>query len=168
MGKVPEMRRKEKRIENEAAVAELLDRAAVCRLGFSAAAGLCDYPYVVPVHFAHHEGAIYVHCARTGLKLELLHRDPRVCVEVDELGGIVPAQRACSFATRYASAIGFGRAEVVSDAAVRGLALDLLMRKYGGPEHARGEAGWDEKELERLSIIAVQLEHLSGKRAGEA
>jgi nitroimidazol reductase NimA-like FMN-containing flavoprotein (pyridoxamine 5'-phosphate oxidase superfamily) len=160
-----DMRRKDKQIADPAGVAELLARAAVCRLGFSAAEGVCDYPYVIPVHFTHHEGTIYVHCAEAGLKLDLLRRDPRVCVEVDELRGIVPADKPCAFSTRYASLIAFGRARLVSDPATRRLALSRLMEKYAGT--SQPAAGWTDRQLAGVAVIAVTVEHITGKRSGE-
>lgn len=158
---VPEARRKDKQLD-EPGVAALLARAEVCRLGFSAAEGLCDYPYVIPLHFAHSEGTIYAHCATKGLKLDLLRRDPRVCVEVDEMGGIVRGESPCSFGTRYRSALAFGRARLVDDAAVRRLALSLLTDKYAGLCAAQ----WSDEQIEGVAVIAVDLERITGKRSG--
>jgi len=160
------MRRKQKDVTDSAAPAELLARAAVCRLGFSAAEGLCDYPYVVPLHFAHRDGTIYVHCATEGLKLDLLRRDERVCVEVDEMGGIVPGPEPCAFDSRFTSVIGFGRARLVTDPAGKREALDLITRKHAGP--GRPPPQWTDKQLASVAVIAVVVEHLTAKRSGRA
>ena len=163
-----EMRKKTKQITDQGAVRRLLARASVCRLGFSAARGVCDYPYVVPVHFACDGDTLYVHCAQAGLKLELLEREPRVCVEVDEMLGIVPAESPCSFSTRYTSVIAFGRARMVTEPGTLRKALGLLMEKYAGGDRAYPPETWTDRQLGGLAVIAVELEQLSGKRSGAA
>lgn len=157
------LRREEREITDAKTREELLARAAVCRLGFSAAEGVCDYPYVVPLHFAHHDRTIYLHCASAGLKLDLLARDPRVCVEVDELSGIVPGANPCSFSARYTSLIAFGRARLATEPAVKRRALSLLTEKYA---HIRqDEESWTDPQVDSVTIVVVQIEHLTAKRA---
>jgi hypothetical protein len=134
-------------------------------VGFSAAAGLCDYPYVVPLHFAHRDGTIYLHCASKGLKLDLLARDPRVCVEVDELLGVVPGANPCSFSARYASLIAFGRAHLAAESSVKRRALSLLTEKYAHVHQP--EADWTDPQVDSVAIVVVQVEHLTVKRAGK-
>lgn len=34
-----------------------------------------DFPYAVPLSYVYTDGALYFHCAREGLKLELARRD---------------------------------------------------------------------------------------------
>lgn len=34
-----------------------------------------DFPYAVPLSYVYADGALYFHCAREGLKLELARRD---------------------------------------------------------------------------------------------
>jgi nitroimidazol reductase NimA-like FMN-containing flavoprotein (pyridoxamine 5'-phosphate oxidase superfamily) len=79
--------------------------------------------------------------------------------------GIVQAERPCSCSTRYASLIAFGQARLVTDPATRGLALSLLLEKYGDSRPAPG--GWTDSQLAGVAVIAVAVEHVSGKRSGE-
>jgi len=59
------MRRKDKQINDIAAIEDILSKASVCRLG------LCEnnQPYVVPLCFGYKDNALYFHCAMEGKKL---------------------------------------------------------------------------------------------------
>jgi len=154
---MPPMRRNDKESRDREG---LLRDAPVCRLGLAGA----DYPYVVPLHFAWDGEVLYVHCAPEGEKLQRLIRDERVCVEIDELSGIVPAASPCGFSTRYRSLIAFGRAALVGDPAEKRRALTALTAKYAGPEFA----GWEltPREIERVAVLRVHLEEVSVKQSG--
>ena len=75
------MRRSEKEIERPEELEELLRSAPVCRIGLASGQ---EYPYVVPVHFVHAGGFIYIHSARQGMKIGMIEKNPRVCVEIDD------------------------------------------------------------------------------------
>lgn len=60
---------------------ELLERASVGRLACS----LDNRPYVVPVCFAYEPDQIYVF-STFGKKIEWLRQNPKVCLQVDEIG----------------------------------------------------------------------------------
>lgn len=40
------------------------------------------WPYAVPMHYTVMDGQIYLHCAKTGYKLDAIARDDRVCFTV--------------------------------------------------------------------------------------
>jgi nitroimidazol reductase NimA-like FMN-containing flavoprotein (pyridoxamine 5'-phosphate oxidase superfamily) len=60
---------------------ELLERVHLGRL----ACALDNQPYVVPVAFAHEPGQIYVF-STAGKKIEWMRQNPKVCLQVDEIG----------------------------------------------------------------------------------
>ena len=166
------MRRKDK-IGSDSEI--LLREAPVCRLAFSAAgpgeseAGPGEpasggFPYVVPLHFAWDGAHLYVHCAPEGEKLRRLARDERVCVEIDELGAVVPASSPCGFSTRFRSLIALGRAQLVADPAEKQQALTALAVKYGGAEFA----GWkfESRQLDGVAVLRIRLEEVSVKQSG--
>jgi nitroimidazol reductase NimA-like FMN-containing flavoprotein (pyridoxamine 5'-phosphate oxidase superfamily) len=165
------MRREEKEIKNREALEELLRSAPVCRVGLAPAldsdgddhprAGFSSsgYPYVVPVHFVHAEGRIYIHSARTGKKISMLGENPRVCVEIDEFLGLKTAARACDFGTRFHSLVAFGTARIVEEAQDKRRALKLLMDKYAGRSF-----DFLDREIEKVAIVEIQLEAVTGKQ----
>jgi hypothetical protein len=60
---------------------ELLGRTSVGRL----ACALNDQPYVVPVCFAYEPECLYVF-STAGKKIEWMRQNPKVCVQLDEMG----------------------------------------------------------------------------------
>jgi len=59
---------------------EWLKRVSIGRLGCS----LDDQTYVVPIAFSYEPNCVYIFC--TGKKIEWMLRNPKVCLQVDEIG----------------------------------------------------------------------------------
>ncbi|MFP3928322.1 MAG: pyridoxamine 5'-phosphate oxidase family protein [Desulfobacteraceae bacterium] len=152
------MRRKEKEIKDRAAVETVIQKSLVCRLG------LCDHegtPYIVPVCFGYSGGDLYIHSSPQGKKMELLKEDPRVCVEFEAEAEPLPAEEACGWTMRYRSVIAFGKASIVEDKEERRKALDAIMDHYTrGPHH------YAPKGLDKISVIRVRIERMTGKQGG--
>lgn len=58
----------------------ILAGASLARLGCS----FGDQPYVVPIYYAYEAGYLYV-LSTLGQKIEWMRRNPKVCVEIDEI-----------------------------------------------------------------------------------
>lgn len=156
------MRRKEKEIQNRQVVEELLRSAAVCRIGLVPGAGGTegdDYPYVVPVHFVYTEGRILVHSAREGRKIDMIRKNPKVCLEIDEYLGLKSAESACGYGSRFRSLIAFGRARFVEAEEEKRGALQLLMAKY-----AERSFDFSAGDVEGVGIIEIELDNITGKQ----
>jgi len=158
------VRRKDKEIPEQAGLERILSRARVCRLGLVAEGPEGPVPYVVPVFFASREGRLYVHCAEEGRKLDLLAANPRVCVEVDELRAIEPADKPCAFSSVFRSVIAFGTASQVRDPAAKREALDLLMAKYAGRRTGPGFE-FSDATLEHTVVLEIALSRITGKQS---
>jgi hypothetical protein len=158
------MRRKDKEIADRTRLERILDQARVCRLGLVAEGPEGPAPYVVPVFFACRDGRLYVHCAQEGRKLELLASNPRVCVEVDELRGLVPAEKPCGFTSIFRSVIASGTAALVEDPAAKREALDLLMEKYAGRRTGHGFE-FSDATLQHTAVLEITLGQLTGKQS---
>lgn len=118
---------------------EILRRAPVGHLG---TVGPDGWPYVVPVFFVVVDGTIYLHSARSGHKLDNLRANPRVCLQVEELVGLVrPPHSPCEASAYYRSVVVFGTARTVEAGEERAAALRELVRKYlpGGPDYRGGD-----------------------------
>lgn len=114
-------------------------------------------PYGVPLSYAYRGGSIYFHCALSGHKLDNLAANPRVCFCVVGRTELLPAE----FATRYESALAFGRAEEVF-AEERLNALRWLLEKYSPDYLPEGEAYIDQQQ-HATRVIKITLDQLSGK-----
>jgi nitroimidazol reductase NimA-like FMN-containing flavoprotein (pyridoxamine 5'-phosphate oxidase superfamily) len=162
------MRRREKEVRDREVLAELLRSAPVCRIGLAPAmivqdrrppTGPSGYPYVVPLHFVHKRGRIYIHSAAVGRKIAMLAENSRVCVEIDEFLGLKTADKACDYGTRFRSLIAFGRARIVAEPEKKLRALELLMKKYSGRSFK-----FAEREIGKVTIIEIRIEEITGKQ----
>ena len=150
------MRRQEREIRDEAEIQEILEKGLVCRLGLYDG----QYPYVVPLNYGYRKGCMYFHCAREGKKTDILKKNGRVCIEVDIDFRVVRGETPCRWTAKYRSVIGFGRARIIDDEREKKAGLDVIMAHYGG-----SGGGYDEKSLQRTSLIEVVLESITGKQS---
>ena len=150
------MRRKDKQINDIAAIEDILSRATVCRLG------LCDggRPYVVPLCFGYKENALYFHCAMEGKKLEILRKNENVCFEVDIERELIKGEAACEWGMKYKSVIGFGKAVFVEDAESKRKALDIIMQNY-----SEGVFEYSEEAIKKTVVIKIEIESMTGKQS---
>lgn len=155
--KFREMRRKRQSLPLEECVAVLEKMTA----GVLAVHGDEGYPYAVPVSFVYEGGKIYFHTAKAGHKVDAIMRDEKVSFCVVERDEVHPAE----FTTYFRSVIAFGRARVLTDQGEKRAALELLARKYSS-----GEPGMEAeiaKGFDNLLMVAIEVEHLSGKESIE-
>lgn len=125
-----------------------------------------DRPFLTPSNFWFDEAnqRIIFHSNIAGRVRANLERNPKVCLEVSELGELLPSNIALEFSLQYRSVIVFGTARILEDREEKRAALYGLIKKYF-PEM---EAGREyrpitDKELERTSVYAIEIESWSGK-----
>jgi len=151
------MRRKEKEIHEPAAIEAVIAAAPVCRVA------MCDgdQPYLVPMCFGYAEGVFYLHCARAGRKLEVLRKNPNVCLEVEDAVAVTPGKTACDWGVAFRSVMAFGRAEEVDSPEERRRGLDLVMAHYD----PAGRHDYPDGMLGRTVVLRVRPERMTGKRS---
>jgi len=152
------MRRSDKEITELWEIAEITDKAAVCRIALVAA----DYPYIIPVNFVVRDNDLYFHSSTEGKKIDLLRHDNRVGFEIDSDVEIVKGDRACSWGARYRSVIGWGRAFFLEEENEKKQALDYLMEKYAGKQNF----AYQSAALAKAAVIKVRIEKITGKKSG--
>jgi nitroimidazol reductase NimA-like FMN-containing flavoprotein (pyridoxamine 5'-phosphate oxidase superfamily) len=114
-------------------------------------------PYGVPVSFSYADNTIVFHCAVEGHKLDNLTSNPRVSFCVVGKTEVLPDK----FATRYESAIIFGKArELTGDE--KKLGLIELLKKYSPDFMEKGERYID-SDIEKTRVFKIEIESLSGK-----
>lgn len=152
------MRRHEKAMTDRVQIDDVIRGSTVCRVAMSDG----DQPYVVPLCFGYDGTAVYFHCALEGRKIEVLRRNPRVCLEFDLAGNLVRGDQACMWSIEYRSVIAFGTAELVHDPAGKRYALGLLMGQYADPAH---QFSFPDDQVARTTVIKVVLNEISGKQS---
>ena len=132
------------------------------RRGVLAVHGDDGYPYGVPLNFLYDEAdeCVYFHCALEGHKLDAINRDPKVCFTV--FGNDVKRDDWAWYVT---SVILFGRAFPVTDEIKKDAILRALAKKYF-PDEEDVESDM-ERNAARAGVIAIRIEHMSGKLVHE-
>ena len=152
------MRRKDREIQDIHEIFDILTRCDTIRLGMYGE----KYPYIVPVSFGAEmidgKPVVYFHCARQGMKLDLLAENSRVCVEGDIF--IKTETTDHGITTRYESVIGFGDCEFVSDENEVIHGLKLLTEHYGYHDYPVERC----QGVEHLFVGKIVIDEITGKR----
>ena len=158
------MRRKDREVTDIQQILHIIGKCNILRLGLFDG----EYPYIVPLHYgyeyAENRLVFYMHSAKEGHKLELIADNPHVCVELDgeaELisGGEVP----CMYGSSFASVMGRGTAEIVSDENEKIKGLSLLMKHQTNRDFAiSGEMA------ATVAVIRVTLNEFTAKSKPKA
>ncbi len=120
------------------------------------------YPYTVPVNYVYEDKTIYFHCAKAGHKLDAIKNYEKVSFCVIDKEDVIPEK----FTSFFRSAIAFGRASEVIDDDSKLKAMQLLNNKYSPSLTKAGDEAI-QKEWNRLCVIKIDVEHLTGKEAIE-
>ena len=146
------MRRKDRECSDPTFFHDMLDRADVATVAFHAE----EYPYVLPLNFVFMNGALYVHSATEGRKLDCMKKDPRVGFSIHTVLKI-DREKAT---TCYECLCGEGFARIVTDREEKQKALAALAAKF----QSRCEIPVPEHMLEHTTVIRIDTLQLNGKR----
>ena len=152
------LRRKDREVLDINEIFDILIRCDTVRIGIHGG----KYPYVVPVSFgaemAGGRPVVWFHCARQGMKLDLLAGDSRVCVEGDIFIRTEPTDHGIT--TRYESVIGFGECRFPDDEEEILRGLKLLTEHYGYADYSLERC----RALKYVSVGKIVLDEVTGKR----
>ena len=154
-----EMRRIRQQIPHEEAVG-ILERG---KTGVLAVNGDDGFPYAVPMDFLFDAAkkAIYLHSATEGHKVDAIERDGKVCFTTWTKG----IQKEGDWSFFVDSVIAFGHAVFVEDDSERLEATKQLGLKYYPTEEEVDKE--IERDLGRMLLIRVDIDHMSGKHVHE-
>lgn len=147
------LRRKDRGMD----VREATELLAAGEYGVLSTVGQDAQPYGVPLSYVYRDGAIYLHCAVEGHKLENIAANPRVSFCVVGKTRVLPEK----FATEYESVIAFGSASEVAGEEKKS-ALLWLVEKYS-PDFLPEGRKYIESSHDSTRVVKVAIDHLSGK-----
>lgn len=150
--------RRKKQMISQAECIEILERG---HTGVLAVLGDDDYPYAVPLNYVYHEGKLYFHSAKSGHKLEAIAKHDKASFCVIDEDVLMPQE----FTTYFRSVIAFGRMQMVEDDSKRQEALEALCHRLSPFESEASVQEAIEKGKAFTAILALEIEHLSGKEA---
>lgn len=152
-----EMRRNKQLLSDEG-VAEILAR---CTNGVLACIGDGGYPYAVPLNFVYFNDKIYFHSAKAGHKLDAILNEPKVSFAVVDEDTIVSSE----YTSYFKSVVAFGQARIV-EGEEWFTAFKVLVDKYSGDQPEAAKIS-EIEACQRSHIIAIDIEHITGKQAKE-
>ena len=156
------MFREMRRNRQSLSISETLDILKNGTSGTLAVLGDEGYPYAVPLSYVNTEKAIFFHCAGSGHKLDAVRSYEKASFCVIAQDDILPEK----YTTRFRSVIAFGRVRILENVQEKRDALLLLAEKYN-PGHAAAHHAEIDPALDRVTVLCLDIEHLTGKEAIE-
>ena len=129
--------------------------------GVLAVSGDEGYPYAVPLSYVYLNGKIYFHGSKVGHKIDSLLRSDKVSFCVIDQDKIMGAE----YTTYFRSVVAFGRARLL-EGEEKLIPLVQLCEKYW-PGHLDVTEPKAAAALERVGLIELTMEHVTGKQAVE-
>lgn len=151
------MRRKERKIEDQAIIQNILNTSQICRIGLSDT----DYPYILPLNYGYSDNALYFHCAPEGRKIDLIRKNNKVCFEIESDYRLVTDEVSCKWTSEFRSLIGIGTIEILNSAEEKVKGLDIIMKQHGKEDNQ-----YPPKMLDKLLVLKLNIKELSGKQTG--
>jgi hypothetical protein len=153
------MRKKERAIIDVSEIESIIFRADVCRVAITND----NTPYIVTMNFGYSGGdrkKFFFHCANEGRKLDMILKNNYVCFEIDTDHTVYKGEKGCDWGMKYSSVVGYGKIFIVTDKNEKKEGLDHIMTHYGG----KGEYSYDEKVLDRTTVLRLEISEMTGKR----
>ena len=154
--------RKESRQMSAEWAFEVLDKAPYITVSMADKEGM---PYGLPLSLVRtDEKTFYFHCALEGKKLDILSKNPRVCLSAVTKCKPTVGPKDGSFTLEFKSAIGFGTAEIVEDDTEKIAALRAICERFL-PHHMDAFDASIARSLGRTAVVRITLtEPPVGKR----
>ncbi len=125
-----------------------------------------DQPFVNPTTFWFDEDRhrVVFHSNLAGRVRANIEQNSKVCIEVSEMGKVLPSNVALEFSLQYRSVVIFGNARLIEGAEEQRNVMHHLIGKYFPAMQADREfRAITDQELKRTSIYGAQIEAWSGK-----
>jgi nitroimidazol reductase NimA-like FMN-containing flavoprotein (pyridoxamine 5'-phosphate oxidase superfamily) len=148
-------------ISDKKEIGEIIRQCQWCHLGMADTDGS---PYVLPMNFGFRDDVIYLHGAQHGKKIEILKRNPRVCIQFSTGHELryQSEQVACSWSMRYRSVICYGTVQFLSDPDEKVKALDIIMSQY-----ADRDFRYNDPSIREVNVFFVKVERFEGRAFGK-
>ena len=153
------MRRSKQQISSQTEINDIISKSMTARLGLNRDGA----PYIIPMNFGYNDNTFYFHSADSGLKLELLRNDPRVCIEIDESSALVKddEEKPCSWGVKYRSVIVTGKAEILTNHEEKSAGLEIILSHFVG----NAIPPMTDERIKATTVFRVPVDTLSAKKS---
>ena len=140
---------------------DIIKRCQVCNMAMADEDG---NPYVLPFNFAYVDGVLYLHSAPEGRKIDILNKNPRVCISFSTDYQLYHQNEsvACSYSMKYRSVLVYGNVEFIEDLDSKKDVLNKIMKHYTGKE----EFTYHMPALKNVKIFKVNISQMDGRTFG--
>ena len=143
---------------DRAGIDALLERGRVAAI---ATVGDDGKPYVVPIHYVYHDGALYFHGLPKGQKIDNIRANGAVSLTVHEMKSLlVEGETPCDVNTEYECVVVGGTAELLEDVAEKASVLRLIVGKYM-PDML--DAPMPDSMVNGTAVVRVTISDVTGK-----
>jgi nitroimidazol reductase NimA-like FMN-containing flavoprotein (pyridoxamine 5'-phosphate oxidase superfamily) len=117
-------------------------------------------PYVLGFNFGYSENTIYLHSVSYGKKIDILKKNPNVCVAFDTDYRLFARNQevACSWRMAYKSVLAYGKVEFVENYDEKIVALKFLMKTYSNEDFK-----FNKPSVDNIMILKIRIEELTGR-----
>ncbi|MDR2120411.1 MAG: pyridoxamine 5'-phosphate oxidase family protein [Tannerella sp.] len=135
-------------------IESVIRQCSICHVGMADTDGI---PYVLPMNFGYREGVVFLHSAQEGSHVDILHRNPHVCVVFTSENELVCQHPdvACSYRMRSETVIGWGKVVFEEDFDRKTEALDILMKQYSDRQFRYSEPAVVNTKIWRIELKKV-------------
>lgn len=152
------MRRKRQQLSDEESISILRQ----CTSGTLALSGDEGYPYALPISYVFEDGKLYFHSALNGHKVDAIRKCDKASFCVIAADDVKPEK----FTTYFRSVICFGRIHIIEEEKEKMTMIRKLSEKYN-PGDETGFQHEIDKDFNRMIMIELDIEHMTGKEAIE-
>lgn len=157
------MFRKIRRLKSEISVEEAKKLLKNNRRAAFSVNGDNGYPFTIPINFyySENENKIYFHSAKSGHKIDSIKANDKVCFTTWDDGYLDEGD----WAYHVSSCVVYGRAILIEDRKITEEKVRTLALKYY-PNIIEAEQEI-QKSIDRVQLVAIDIEHISGKKVHE-
>lgn len=117
------------------------------------------YPYGVPINYGYVDGKFYMHSrGNESHKIDAITNNSKVCLTVVAKHDLVEEE----YTTKFASAIVFGKARIITDPDEMVVAMGKMMKGLA-PDFMEGAMSRVKGSATALAMIEITPEHITGK-----
>ncbi len=157
------MFREMRRIKNEMPAEEAKSLLKKNRRAAFSVNGDGGYPYTIPINFYYEEeeNRIYFHSAKKGHKVDAVKENDKICFTTWDDGYLEDGD----WAFHVSSCVVFGRARLVEDRKI----TEEKIRKFALKYYPTAEEVEEEIRagIDRVQLVSIEIEHISGKKVHE-
>lgn len=152
-----------KKVERE--ITDKEEIANILKNGKYAVISMCrsNEPYIVTLSYGYDEGrnSLYFHSAKTGLKIDFIKENSKVCATVIVDGGYMTGE--CEH--KYVSAVLWGNMHVVEDLEEKKHALVTMIEHLEEvPEPVKARILKNDGVYEGVGILRLNIDEITGKK----